>query len=92
MGVEPTLDQEAGRATVLKTACRVILRCFHGASLRHQMEFKAPYYVQRAVVTRAGTQFGAKSGVKKLGPLSALSAARSRDLGDRDQQDHLPAR
>src|SRR5207302_448452 len=25
MGVEPTLDQEAGRATVLKTACLVIL-------------------------------------------------------------------
>src|SRR5579859_635338 len=42
MGVEPTLDQEAGRATVLKTANPVGSHGHHTASLRRDPTNKRP--------------------------------------------------
>src|SRR5579864_6275876 len=65
MGVEPTLDQEAGRATVLKTAYRVFPLAFCDSLLLQQVQYTGQISLQCAPLAHVGTQFGVKSDVKK---------------------------
>jgi hypothetical protein len=65
MEVEPTLDQEAGRATVLKTEYGVFLVAFGGSGLSQRVQNQGTMSSECALQARVGTQFGVKSGVKK---------------------------
>ena len=71
MGVEPTLDQEAGRATVLKTAYWVIVPVLQCSAVSQQVESRAPDSMSSALLALSCTPFGVKSGVKTFN-LSAL--------------------
>jgi len=64
MGVEPTLDQEAGRATVLKTAGELIQDAFACSSLCLRTAFPVDTCAHCSCVPRDCTRFGVKSGVK----------------------------
>src|SRR5438874_5899256 len=64
MGVEPTLDQEAGRATVLKTAGELIPDAFACSSQCLRTAFPVDTCAHCSCVTRDCTRFGVKSGVK----------------------------
>ena len=68
MGVEPTLDQEAGRATVLKTAEHLFQAAPAAVTGSHAVQIPNMRGPRIAAETHSWMQFGVKSDVKKRTP------------------------